>query len=134
MKILISLILFIFTFLRAIYCQFEPFGYLPNVTLEVMANCKSKGETGVKGFSDCNQVSNYTNDQVCCFIYGTNADGSSYRGCVAMNMTMFGNKTFSYDSETISGTMICDINYNFSNYYKNYMIFYLYLFIALIIF
>ena len=81
-----------------------------------MANCKSKGETGVKGFSDCNQVSNYTNDQVCCFIYGTNADGSSYRGCVAMNMTMFGNKTFSYDSETISGTLICDINYNFSNY------------------
>ena len=134
MKKIISLILFIFSFLETINCQFEVFGYLSSITLQVMSNCKSRGETGVKQFSDCNQASNYTNDQICCYIYGINADGTSYRGCIAMNMTMFGNKTLSYDSETISGTLICDANYNFSNYFKNCMIFYLYLFVVIIIF
>ena len=83
-----------------------------------MANCKSKGDSGVRQFSECDQESNYTNGQICCFAYGTNADGTSFRGCISMNLTMFQNRTLTYNSDTISGTVVCDKNYNYDNYLK----------------
>ena len=134
MKIIRTIIKFLlFMFLKSINCQFT-FTYLSNVTLEVMENCKLKGENGVKQFSDCEPASNYTNNQVCCYIYGNNLDGTNYRGCIAMSVKMFANKTLSYESETISGTLICDKNYNYGNYNKNSIAFYLYIFISIILF
>ena len=94
-------------------------------------NCLAKGEMGVKQFSDCDTESNYDNQQVCCYIYGTNLDGTLYRGCMVMNTTLFLNKTFSYTSSSISGTVVCTKDFNFSFYYKNPLIFYLFLFIIL---
>ena len=95
-------------------------------------NCLAKGEMGVKQFSDCDTESNYDNQQVCCYIYGTNLDGTLYRGCMVMNTTLFLNKTFSYTSSSISGTVVCTKDFNFSYYYKNPLIFYLFLFIILL--
>ena len=51
MKIIESLIIII-TFLQYINSQ-AFFFYLSNITQQVINNCKSKGESGVRQFSDC---------------------------------------------------------------------------------
>ena len=130
LRILTSLML---SFIVVINSLDNPFIYfLSNQSLIEYENCLAKGEMGVKQFSDCDTESNYDNQQVCCYIYGTNLDGTLYRGCMVMNTTLFLNKTFSYTSSSISGTVVCTKDFNFSYYYKNPLIFYLFLFIILL--
>ena len=131
MKIIESLIIII-TFLQYINSQ-TFFFYLSNITQQVINNCKSKGETGVRQFSDCDLESNYTNNQICCYVTGINVDGTDYRGCVAMDLKIFGNKTLSYESHKLSATLICDKNYNFGKYYKNIFNFLIYIGLFLIL-
>ena len=123
-----------FSFIVVINSLDNPFiFFLSNQSLILdYENCLAKGEMGVKQFSDCDTESNYDNQQVCCYIYGTNLDGTLYRGCMVMNTTLFLNKTFSYTSSSISGTVVCTKDFNFSYYYKNPLIFYLFLFIILL--
>ena len=84
-----------------------------------MLKCKSKGDSqNVRLFSDCNTESDYDNDLVCCLISGNDLDGTKYKGCIAMNNFMFSNKSLSYESDGISGTVICDENYNSDFYLK----------------
>ena len=130
-RIIISIIITILSV--KINSQDNPFTFLSEITSKVQTNCKLKGESDVRQFSDCDTESNYTNNQICCLIYGINADRTNYRGCVAMNLTMFANKTLEYDSETISGRLICDKNYNYDNYYKNSFIFSLFLIIFILV-
>ena len=131
LRILTSLML---SFIVVINSLDNPFiFFLSNQSLILdYENCLAKGEMGVKQFSDCDTESNYDNQQVCCYIYGTNLDGTLYRGCMVMNTTLFLNKTFSYTSSSISGTVVCTKDFNFSYYYKNPLIFYLFLFIILL--
>ena len=130
LRIITSLML---SFIVVINSLDNPFIYfLSDQSLIDYENCLAKGERGVKQFSDCDTESNYDNQQVCCYIYGTNLDGTLYRGCMVMNTTLFLNKTFSYTSSSISGTVVCTKDFNFSYYYKNPFIFYLFLFIILL--
>ena len=122
MKIIESLII-ILTFLSSINTQGELFFYLSETTKKVMQNCKLKGEKGVRQFSDCDLESNYTNNQICCYVSGINSNGTDYNGCIAMDANMFGNKTLKYESHKITGTLICDKNYNCGKYYKNILAF-----------
>ena len=133
MKIINSLIYIIINFFISINAAdvvINPFSYLSPVTLQVMENCKLKGESEVKQFSDCDKASNYTNNQICCYVFGINTDGTSYRGCVAVDLEIFGNKTTEYKSDKLSGTLICDLNYNFDKYYKSSNILFSFILIA----
>ena len=133
MKIFRIITILILSFIITINSQENPFIYfLSEQSIMDTEKCKAKGENGVKQFSDCETESNYDNQQICCLIYGTNLDGTSYRGCIAMNSTMFYNKSVSYKSSTISGTVICTDYFNLSEYYKYPLIFYLFLFIILL--
>ena len=129
MKFTKILLIILYIFIETVKAQ-NPFTYLSAVTQQVMANCKSKGDSGVRQFSECDQESNYTNGQICCLAYGTNADGTSFRGCISMNLTMFQNRTLTYNSDTISGTVVCDKNYNYDNYLKYSFFFLSYLYIV----
>ena len=132
MKIFRIITILILSFIITINSQENPFiFFLSEQSIIDTEKCKAKGENGVKQFSDCETESNYDNQQICCLIYGTNSDGTSYRGCIAMNSTMFYNKSVSYKSSTISGTVICTDYFNLSEYYKYPLIFYLFLFIIL---
>ena len=132
MKIFRIITILILSFIITINSQENPFILLlSEQSIIDTEKCKAKGENGVKQFSDCETESNYDNQQICCLIYGTNSDGTSYRGCIAMNSTMFYNKSVSYKSSTISGTVICTDYFNLSDYYKYPLIFYLFLFIIL---
>ena len=132
MKIFRIITILILSFIITINSQENPFiFFLSEQSIIDTEKCKAKGENGVKQFSDCETESNYDNQQICCLIYGTNSDGTSYRGCIAMNSTMFYNKSVSYKSSTISGTVICTDYFNLSDYYKYPLIFYLFLFIIL---
>ena len=133
MKIINSLLFIVIIYsisINAADVVINPFSYLSPVTLQVMENCKLKGESEVKQFSDCDKVSNYTNNQICCYVFGINTDGSSYKGCVAMDLDIFGNKTMEYKSDKLTGTLICDINYNFEKYLKSSNILFSFIFIA----
>ena len=125
MKIIESLIIII-TFLSTINAQFDIFFYLSNITKKVRENCRLRGEQRVRHFSDCDLESNYTNNQICCMISGINANGTLYNGCIAMDANIFGNKTLTYESDKITGTVICDKNYNSGNYFNNIFIFSIY--------
>ena len=125
MKIIESLIIII-TFLSPINTQVDIFFYLSNITKQVRENCRLKGERGVRSFSDCDLESNYTNNQICCMISGINANETDYNGCIAMDANIFGNKTLTYESDKITGTVICDKNYNSGNYFNNIFIFFIY--------
>ena len=132
MKIFRIITILILSFIITINSQENPFIFFLSEQSKIdTEKCKAKGENGVKQFSDCETDSNYDNQQICCLIYGTNSDGTSYRGCIAMNSTMFYNKSVSYKSSTISGTVICTDYFNLSDYYKYPLIFYLFLFIIL---
>ena len=99
---------------KIVYSQME-FG--DPLTIEVSNKCKEIGEKNrVKGFSDCDQGSNLDNYQICCYYYGVNADKTHTEGCIAVNSTLFLNKSISYSSSGISGSLICTDNYTFSNY------------------
>ena len=49
-------------------------------------------------------------------ISGINANGTDYNGCITIDANIFGNKTWTYESDKITGTVIWDKNYNFGNY------------------
>ena len=130
MKIIESLIIII-TFLSPIKTQLDIFFYLPSITRNVMENCRLKGEKGVRHFSDCDIESNYTNNQICCFVTGINTNGTDYNGCIAVDANIFGNKTLKYESNKLTGTLICDKNYNCGKYYKNIFVILIYIFLFL---
>ena len=132
-SVILSLITLIFILVK-IESQVSPFFYLSNETFKVMEDCQLKGENGVKKFDDCEPASNYTNNQVCCLIYGTNSDGTNYRGCIAMHIPMFANRTLKYESDVISGVVVCDKNFNKAHYYNKYFTFFSYLLLASILF
>ena len=108
--------------------------YLDEITVNVSNICKAYGENNrVKQFSDCSPLSNITNLQICCYLTGVNADKSHYEGCIAVNYTLFFNKSISYTSSGISGSLICTNDYT-SNNYINISIFNLTLFILFLLF
>ena len=114
----LKLITFMFSILiifPIIICQ--NFSFTSDVTSQVANNCRdSVQEKKVKQFSDCNSYSNLSNFQVCCYITGVNADKTHYDGCIAVNSTLFLNKTITYSSSGISGSLICTDDYTSHNY------------------
>ena len=99
-----------------------------NLITQVANRCKEFGEQNrVKQFSECEPYSNNATSQICCYLTGVNADKSHYEGCIAVNSVLFGNKSISYSSSTISGTLICTKDYTSNNYIK-ISIFHLFLF------
>ena len=116
-------------FLNEITADFE---YQDDITTKVVNECKEYGENNrVRQYSDCHQKSNLTNLQVCCYLTGVNADKSQYTGCIAVNSTLFLNKSIQYTSSGISGSLICTDNYTSMNFIN---ISYLNLFLIIIIF
>ena len=122
-----SLILFIILlyFSKLINSQMD----IPGIILPNTEKCKLKGERRPKGFSDCNTES--TSEFICCFLTGTNS-GEKYEGCIGMDIEIFANKSFSYEVKDISGTLICDANYNVGFYFK-YRFFNFCLFVLIIL-
>ena len=141
---IIKLIFFsMFLFLQTTNCETTYVYYQPTTTNptnqpdpipipsddEAVAKCKKRGEIGhVRSFSDCNTESSFMN--ICCFLTGTN-NGEKYDGCIAMDREIFANKSLSYKVKTISGTLICDENYN-SDIFFNFNIFFLYFYIFIL--
>ena len=116
---------------KLIYSQSS---YTDNLTAQIASNCKKiSDENRVKEFSDCNKGSNLENMQICCYYYGVNADKSHTEGCIAVNSTLFSNKSITYSSSGISGSLICTDNYTFSNYI-NISLFNLFLLIITLLF
>ena len=84
---------------------------------EIAKKCKELGEKNrVKQFTDCNPASNLSNSQVCCYVTGLNADKTSYDGCIAVNSTLFLNKSIEYSSTGMSGKLICTEYYNYIHF------------------
>ena len=107
---------------------------ITDITAYVSEQCKIYGENNrVRQFSDCNTKSNLTNLQVCCYLTGINADKSQYIGCIAVNSTLFMNKSIEYSSTGISGSLICTDDYSFMSYI-NISYLNLFLFIIFILF
>ena len=121
-----SLFLILFYFSKVINSQPD----IPGLDFIDTSKCKAKGERHPRGFSDCNTES--TSEYICCFLTGTN-NGVKYEGCIGMDLELFSNKSFSYQVKDISGTLICDANYNSDFYYKYKSLFY-FCFFMLIIF
>ena len=131
MKIYLYLfsILIIFPIIK---CQ--NLSYSEDVTTRVATICKDSVQgKRVKQFSDCDIYSNRTNLQVCCYITGVNADKSHYDGCIAVNSTLFENKTITYSSSGISGSLICTNDY-ISHNYINISIFNIILYMTILFF
>ena len=107
---------------------------LEDITENVTEECRLYGENNrVRQFSDCHTKSNLTNLQVCCYLTGVNADKSQYIGCIAVNSTLFMNKSIEYSSTGISGSLICTDNYSSMSYinisYFNLFLFIIFLFL-----
>ena len=131
----LTILIIILYIIKIINCQYETFFYLTPDELYRINKCKNKGTTqNVRTFSDCNTESDIENKSICCLVSGYESDGTKYRGCIAMNSDMFSNKTVSYESDFISGKVICDENYNSDFYYKSLIIFYINLFLVLNLF
>ena len=114
MKIYLNVFAILIIF-QIIKCQ--NFSYWEDVTTKVATLCKDSVQgKRVKQFSDCNIYSNLSNFQICCYITGVNADKSHYDGCIAVNSTLFENKTITYSSSGISGSLICTNDYTSHNY------------------
>ena len=108
---LISLFIFLFIF-QKIICE-------DNIrNLEDISNtCKEYGENNrVKQFADCNNINGKDNNQICCYLSGVNAHKTHYEGCIAVNYDLFNNKTVTYSSTGISGSLICSDDYTSHNY------------------
>ena len=133
-KILYLNIIKLFYLFISLYQEtLEDFDYVDDITNYVKEQCKIYGENNrVRQFSDCHTKSNLTNLQVCCFLTGVNADKSQYVGCIAVNSTLFMNKSIEYSSTGISGSLICTDNYSFMSYI-NISYFYLFLFITFLL-
>ena len=133
-KILYLNIIKLFCLFISLYQEtLEDFEYYTDITNYVQEQCKSYGENNrVRQFSDCHTKSNLTNMQVCCYLTGVNADKSQYIGCIAVNSTLFMNKSIEYSSTGISGSLICTDEYSFMSYI-NISYFYLFLFITFLL-
>ncbi len=93
------------------------FTYLDELTGKIAKNCKEYGESNrIKQFSDCYPASNLSHNQVCCYVTGVNADKTHYDGCVAVNSTLFLNKSIEYSSTGISGKLICTEYYDYLHF------------------
>ena len=132
-KILYLNIIKLFCLFFSLYQEtLEDFEYYTDITNYVQEQCKSYGENNrVRQFSDCHTKSNLTNMQVCCYLTGVNADKSQYIGCIAVNSTLFMNKSIEYSSTGISGSLICTDEYSFMSYI-NISYFNLFLFIIIL--
>ena len=132
-KILYLNIIKLFCLFISLYQEtLEDFEYYTDITNYVQEQCKSYGENNrVRQFSDCHTKSNLTNMQVCCYLTGVNADKSQYIGCIAVNSTLFMNKSIEYSSTGISGSLICTDEYSFMSYI-NISYFNLFLFIIIL--
>ena len=131
----IKLITFIFSIIiifKKIICP--EFQYWDDITDNVFKECKEYGKNNrVKRFSDCSIKSNISNNQICCYLSGFNADRSHYEGCVAVNYTLFNNTITTYNSKVISGSLICTDDYTSHNYI-NISIFNIILFLGILFF
>ena len=91
--------------------------FVDDLSSQIAKKCKEHGETNrIKQFSDCNPVSNLTNNQVCCYVTGVNSDKTTYDGCIAVNSTLFLNKSIEYASTGMSGKLICTEYYNYIHF------------------
>ena len=120
-----ALFIILFYFSKVINSQPE----IPGVVFPDTSKCKSKGERHPRGFSDCNTES--TSEYICCFLTGTN-NGQRYEGCIGMDLDLFSNRSLSFQVKDISGTLICDANYNSEFYFKYKSLFYFCFFILII--
>ena len=103
-----------------------------SIIQEIVNNCKEyKNSNRIKSFSDCKIYSNEAYGQICCYLTGVNSDNSHYDGCISVNSNLFANKSISYSSRKISGTLICTDNYNYN---KNINISFLSLIMLFLIF
>ncbi len=82
-------------------------------------DCKEYGEKNrVSSYLDCSKLNNEEKKYLCCYLTGINHDKSTYNGCIAVNI-LFKDKFLSYESSTISGKLICQKDYSFSNFLKH---------------
>ena len=90
-----------------------------DLTTQIANECKAtSNRKRVKQFSDCFNITHIANKQVCCYLYGANADKTHTEGCIAVNSDLFWNKSISYSSGSISGNLICTEDYTSNNYIK----------------
>ena len=114
LKLLTSIFCLIIIFPKKILSDFE---YLMPDLAEVKRRCKNYGlQNRVKLFSQCKPYSNSTYNETCCYITGKHANGTYYDGCTSTNTFLFANKTITYTSSGISGTLICTDDYNYNKY------------------
>ena len=128
-KIFSSFFLVVIIFPKLILSDFD---YLGPALAEVKRKCKNYGqENRVRQFSDCKNLSNSTFNETCCYLAGYHANGTYYQGCTSVNEILFGNKTITYTSSGISGSLVCTDNYTY-NKYINISFFHLMLFLILL--
>ena len=109
-----NLLFLLFIFYQVSCQQKPPDSSTKDVTQTVEEDCKNVRFP--KRFTQCNQKSNLDNMQICCYLTGVNADKTPYDGCIAVNSTLFANKTIEFESSGLSGRLICTENYSFMNY------------------
>ena len=107
----------IFIYLLVIYPIIKLQEQAVDLTTQIANECKNTSDKKrVKQFSDCFNITHTYNHQVCCYLYGVNADKSHTEGCIAVNSDLFWNKSISYSSAGISGNLICTDDFSANNY------------------
>ena len=88
-----------------------------SIVEQIAANCKAhRGTNKVKSFADCKKYSDEKNNQICCYLTGLNSDNTHSDECISVNSNLFANKSISFSSQSIYGTLICTDDYTYNTY------------------
>jgi len=73
-------------------------------------NCEDCFSASASSYKECSIYNNVTKGTICCYVKGSN-DGN----CLEVD-AIFENKTLTYKSKKISGSLICSTEYSKSHY------------------
>lgn len=94
--------------------------------IDEISSCES-ASSSANSYDDCSKYNNEENNTICCYVTGVSGSTDS-SGCLEVHI-LFLNKTLEYNSDNVSGKLICTSSKSNSFFIRNFLFYFIVFFV-----